>query len=80
MSEVVIDSSQSVDVLDESTLLPLSKSVGVMADDPGLDSEFAKPVGNSDPFDLQPEEEPGRETRPDDVVKSADEVDPEGDE
>ena len=78
MSEVVVDSSQSVAVLDESTLLPLSKSAGVKADDPGLDSEFAKPVGNSDPFDLQPDEVPGQETRPDDAVKSADEVDPDG--
>ena len=41
MSEVVVDSSQSVDVLDESTLLPLGKSAGVLGDDPGLDSEFA---------------------------------------
>ena len=29
MSEVVVDSSQSVEVLDESTLLPLGKSAGV---------------------------------------------------
>ena len=43
MSEVVVDSSQSVDVLDESTLLPLGKSAGVLADDPALDSEFAEP-------------------------------------
>ncbi|MGW1346660.1 hypothetical protein ACWCOV_36795 [Kribbella sp. NPDC002412] len=80
MSEVVVDSSQSVDVLDESTLLPLSQSEGVLADDPALDSEFAEPGGNSDEVALAPGEEPGQETRPDDAVKSADEVDPEGDE
>jgi hypothetical protein len=78
MSEVVVDSSQSVDVLDESTLLPLSKSAGVMADDPALDSEFAEPLGNIDKTALEPGEEPGQETRPDDAVKSADEVDPDG--
>ena len=78
MSEAVVDTSQSDEVLDESTLLPLSKSAGVMADDPAIDDEFADPVGNSDPFDLEPGEEPGQETRPDDAVKSADEVDPEG--
>ena len=80
MSEVVVDSSQSVDVLDESTLLPLSQSAGVLADDPALDSEFAEPHGNSDEVALATGEEPGQETRPDDAVKSADEVDPEGDE
>lgn len=80
MSEVVLDSSQSVDVLDEWALLPLSQSAGVMADDPALDSEFAEPGGNSDEVALEPGEEPGQETRPDDAVKSADEVDPEGDE
>ena len=80
MNEVVLDSSQSVDVLDESALLPLSQSAGVMADDPALDSEFAEPVGNSDTVALEPGEVPGQETRPDDAVKSADEVDPKGDE
>jgi hypothetical protein len=78
MSEVVVDSSQSVDVLDESTLLPLSQSAGVMADDPALDSEFAEPLGNSDEVAVEPGEEPGQETRPDEAVKSADEVDPDG--
>jgi hypothetical protein len=78
MSEVVVDSSQSVDVLDESTLLPLSQSAGVMADDPALDSEFAEPLGNSDEVALESGEEPGQETRPDEAVKSADEVDPDG--
>jgi len=78
MSEVVVDSSQSVDVLDESTLLPLSQSAGVMADDPALDSEFAEPLGNSDEVALEPGEVPGQETRPDEAVKSADEVDPDG--
>jgi|SoiMethySBSTD1v2_1073268.scaffolds.fasta_scaffold1440145_2 hypothetical protein len=78
MSEVVVDSSQSVDVLDESTLLPLSQSAGVLADDPALDSESAEPVGNSDEVALEPGEEPGQATRPDDAVKSADEVDPDG--
>ena len=78
MSEVVVDSSQSVDVLDESTLLPLGKSAAVLADDPALDSEFAEPRGNSDEVALEPGEEPGQETRPDEAVKSADEVDPDG--
>jgi len=78
MSEVVVDSSQSVDVLDERTLLPLSESAGVLGDDPGLDSEFAEPHGNSDETALEPGEEPGQATRPDDAVKSADEVDPDG--
>ena len=78
MSEVVVDSSQSVDVLDESTLLPLGESAGVLADDPALDNEFAEPVGNSDPTTLEPGEVPGQETRPDEAVKSADEVDPDG--
>ena len=35
-------------------------------------------VGNSDEVALEPGEEPGQETRPDDAVKSADEVDPDG--
>ncbi|MFI7068114.1 hypothetical protein ACIBL3_44490 [Kribbella sp. NPDC050124] len=78
MSEVVVDSSESVDVLDESTLLPLSESAGMLADDPALDSEFAEPGGNSDEVAFEPGEEPGQETRPDDAVKSADEVDPDG--
>jgi hypothetical protein len=78
MSEVVVDSSQSVEVLDEGTLLPLRESAGVLADDPALDSEFAEPLGNSDEVALEPGEELGQETRPDDAVKSADEVDPEG--
>ena len=78
MSEVVVDSSQSVDVLDESTLPPLSQSAGVLADDPALDSEFAEPRGNSDEVALEPGEEPGQETRPDEAVKSAEEVDPDG--
>jgi hypothetical protein len=79
MTEVVVDTSQSDEVLDESTLLPLSDSPGVMADDPALGDEFAEPVGNSDPFEVEPGEEPAQETRPDEAVKSADEVDPEGD-
>lgn len=78
MSEVVVDSSQSVDVLDESTLLPLSESPGMLADEPALDNEFAEPGGNSDEAALEPGEEPGQETRPDEAVKSADEVDPDG--
>ena len=78
MSEVVVDSSQSVDVLDERTLLPLGESAGVLADDPALDSEFAEPRGNSDEVALEPGEEPGQATRPDEAVKSADEVDPDG--
>ena len=78
MSEVVVDSSQSVEVLDESRLLPLGESAGLLADDPALDSEFAEPLGNSDEVAFEPGEEPGQETRPDDAVKSADEVDPEG--
>ena len=78
MSEVVVDSSQSVDVLDERMLLPLGESAGVLADDPALDSEFAEPVGNSDTVALEPGEVPGQETRPDEAVKSADEVDPDG--
>ncbi|MEV0290840.1 MULTISPECIES: hypothetical protein [unclassified Kribbella] len=65
-------------MLDESTLLPLSKSPGMLADDPALDNEFAEPGGNSDEGALEPGEEPGQETRPDEAVKSADEVDPDG--
>jgi hypothetical protein len=73
MSEVVVDSSQSVDVLDESTLLPLSESSGVMADDPELVSEHSEFSGEGkiDEFaDLEPDEVPGEDTRPDDSVKS----------
>lgn len=72
MSEVVVDDSQSADVLDESKLLPLIESAGVMADDPDVDSdhsEFAN-KGNIDKFALEPDAVPGAETRPDDSVLS----------
>jgi len=74
MSDVV-DDSQSTEVLDDATLLPLSKSAGVLADDPDVDSDSEKfpNQGNVDDFDLEADEEPGRETRPDESVSSPDE-------
>ena len=49
-----------------------------MQRDPAFDNEFADPAGNSDEVAIEPGEEPGQATRPDDAVKSADEADPNG--
>ncbi|HEY4569222.1 MAG TPA: hypothetical protein VIH10_07145 [Kribbella sp.] len=76
MSDVVpVDESQSVDVLDESMLLPLSDSAGALADDPNLESEHSEfpNQGKLDVFDLEPDEVPGEETRPQDAVLSPEE-------
>jgi hypothetical protein len=78
MSDVVPDdSSQSVDVLDEDTLLPLSESAGVKGDDPAAETESAEypNQGKVDKFELEPDEEPGVETRPDEDVRSPEEDD-----
>jgi hypothetical protein len=64
----VIDDSQSVEVLDESTLIPLGESEGVLADDPDTDRdgdhEEFNDAGNVDEFDLAPGEVPGQDTMP----------------
>jgi hypothetical protein len=85
MSDVVVDDSQSVDVVNENDLLPLSESPGVLADDPAVAGEHAEFPNQHkvDVFEPELDEVAGQETRPDDVVKSADEVEfivPEGDE
>jgi hypothetical protein len=59
-----VDTSELTEVLDESTLPPLEKSPGLLADDPDLDdpateAPFQDPIADTDP--LGPDEEPGIE-------------------
>ena len=60
------DDSQSVEVLDEATLLPLGEAPGVMEDDPDIDHEGDHEpfpaAGYEDTFPLTPDEVPGRDT------------------
>jgi hypothetical protein len=63
-----VDDSQSVEALDESTLLPLAESPGVLADDPDLDSEddhqpFPDP-GFVDDLPIAPDQVPGQDVMP----------------
>ncbi|MFI5710768.1 hypothetical protein [Kribbella sp. NPDC051620] len=64
-----VDTSESTEVLDESTLPPLADSPGIQADDPELDdpateAAFQDPIADTDP--LGPDEEPGVEPGLDD--------------
>jgi hypothetical protein len=70
MSDVVVDDSESVDVVDESKLLPLVESPGILADDPTVESDHSEypNQGKIDRFDLDADEVPGEQTRPEDLV------------
>ncbi|MEV8376953.1 hypothetical protein AB0P21_29695 [Kribbella sp. NPDC056861] len=56
------DTSELTEVLDESTLVPLTDSPGIQGDDPELDdpadaAPFQDPIEDTEP--LGPDEEPG---------------------
>jgi hypothetical protein len=76
MTDVIVDDSESVDAVDETKLLPLSQSPGVLADDPEAASEHAEfpNQGKVDKFERELDEVAGQQTRPDDSVKSPEEA------
>lgn len=70
MSDVVVDDSESVDVVDESKMPLLVESPGFVTDDPNIDSEYSDypNQGKIDRFDLDPGEVAGELTRPEDLI------------